>query len=139
MNFVQDRIVELGDCEEYLKTVEAKKDAKKFKDWNAAILVEADVSKIFLSEKEGYSDRMYVDDDSLRWGDDGVEGNVNVWVSKVNEIDFGEYSRLLMTCYPSRGRPPRDSPDGTKGRLQLNAYGLYAFKKYKTRFESDEE
>ena len=139
MNFIQDRVIELGDVDEYLRNVEAKKESKKFSDWNAAILVEADVSKIFLSEKAGYSDRMYVDDDSLRWGDDdGVEGSINVWVSQVNEIDFGEYSRLLMTCYPSRGKPPNDAPDGTKGRMQLNGYGLYAFAKYKTRFETEE-
>ena len=51
MNFIQDRVIELGDVDEYLRNVEAKKESKKFSDWNAAILVEADVSKIFLSEK----------------------------------------------------------------------------------------
>ena len=82
---------------------------------------------------------MYIDDDSLRWGeDDDVFGSINVWISRANEIDFGEYSRVLLTCYPSRGRPPKDAPDGTKGRMQLNAFGVYAFLKYKTRFEQDE-
>ena len=133
------RKIELGDVEDYLKNVEYKKESRKFKDWNGAILVEVDISKIFIADKEGYSDRMYVDDDSLRWGDDdNVFGNINVWVSRANEIDFGEYSRVLLTCYPSRGRPPKDSPDGTKGRMQLNAYGIYAFLKYKTRFELEE-
>lgn len=133
------RKVELGDVDDYLKNIESKKESRKFKDWNAAILVEADVSKIFIADKVGYSDRMYIDDDSLRWGeDDNVFGNINVWISRVNKIDFGEYSRVLLTCYPSRGRPPKDAPDGTKGRMQLNAFGVYAFQKYKTRFEMEE-
>ena len=129
--FVSSRKVELGNVENYYKTVENLKELNKFSDWNAAILVEADVSGIYPGQ-DGISDRLYVDDDTLRWNDSNdIQSNMNVWVSKHNHIDFGEYSRLLMTCYPSRGRPPKDSPDGTPGKVQLNAYGLYAFPKWK--------
>ena len=137
MPFIQDRVYALGDMDEVLRTMEADKDAGTFKDWNGAFLVEADVSRIFISDKPNVSDRMFVDDDSLRWGEDEVEGNINVWISSPNKIDFGEYSRLLITCSPSRNRPPRDAPEGTKGSLQLNAHGLFAFAKYKTRFEQE--
>lgn len=137
-NFIKNRIVELGNIETYLKNVEQLKESRKFSDWNASILVEADVTSIYPG-KDGKSDRLYVDDDSLRWdNNDGVQSNVNVWVSRNNIIDFGEYSRILMTCFPSRGRPPQDSPDGTKGKVQLNAYGIYAFLKYKTMYEPKE-
>ena len=134
-NFMKSRIVELGEVENYFKNIEVLKDSRKFTDWNGAILVEADVSEIFLG-KNGISDRLYVDDDSLRWGEtDDIVSNFTVWISKHNVFDFGPYSRILMTCFPSRGKPFKDSPDGTIGKVQLNAYGLYAFAKYKTSFE----
>jgi len=137
-NFIESRIVELGNVDAYLKNVEQLRESRKFSDWNVAILVEADVAGIYPG-KDGNSDRLYVDDDSLRWGDnDNVQGNINSWVSKSNVIDFGEYSRVLLTCFPSRGKPPKDSPDGTQGKTQLNVYGIYAFLKYKTMYEPKE-
>jgi len=133
--FLKPRIVDLGEVENYYKNVGHAKDVNKFTDWNSAILVEADVSGIYPGQ-DGISDRLYVDDDTLKWNDNNdVQSNMNVWLSKHNVIDFGEYSRILMTCYPSRGRPPRDSPSGTQGKVQLNAYGVYAFLKYKTTYE----
>ena len=138
--FVQKKTVLLGEVEAFLKKTEAQREARTFKKWNDAILVEVDIMDIVpgdLDPEKDWSDKIIVDDPSLRADFDleKIQSNVTCWGSRANKIDFGRDSRVILTCYPSRGRKAEGEE---KGPLRLNVYGTYALEELKTDFDLED-
>ena len=142
-DFIKDRVIPLGLVEDFLNKFEVAKANRTNKRWNDAIIVTADIVKIYVNleldanGQKKVSDRIMADDDSLRWDfdSDKTQANINTWLSRANAIDYGENTRGIITCWPSRGKAPKDAPDGMKGPMQLNGYGVCPYEKFKTRFE----
>ena len=139
LGFMVDKTVLLGEVENFLIDVEAKKKARTYGLHNQAILVEVDVMELYpnLDPEKDWSDKMVVDDESLRADFDieKIQSNITTWVSKANTIDFGTDSRVLLTCFPTRGRKAEGEEVGP---MRLNAFGVYAFEDLKTDFDIED-
>lgn len=139
LDFIKNKTMLLGEVEDFLIGVERAKSEGNFKKYNDAILVEVDVMELYpnLDPEKDWSDKMIVDDESLRadFDIDKIQSNITTWVSKANTIDFGTDSRVLLTCYPSRGRKAEGE---TVGPLRLNTHGIYAFEDMKTDFDIED-
>lgn len=139
LDFMADKTIVLGEVENFLIDVEAKKKARTYGLHNQAILVEVDVMELYpnLDPEKDWSDKMVVDDESLRADFDieKIQSNITTWVSKANTIDFGTDSRVLLTCFPIRGRKAEGEEVGP---MRLNAFGVYAFEDLKTDFDMED-
>ena len=139
LDFMAGKTVVLGKVENFLIDVESKKKARTYGLHNQAILVEVDVMELYpnLDPEKDWSDKMVVDDESLRADFDieKIQSNITTWVSKANTIDFGTDSRVLLTCFPTRGRKAEGEEVGP---MRLNAFGVYAFEDLKTDFDIED-
>lgn len=137
LDFMNKKKMQLGDVEDFLNKVEAEKEAKTYKKWNEAIIVEVDVMEMYpnLDPTKDWSDKIVVDDESLvvDFNLDKVQSNISTYLSKANEINFGIESRVVLTCFPKWIKKENELP-----RLTLTTFGVYALDELKTDYDIED-
>lgn len=112
--YLDSRLVELSQLREWIST---------HKDMNDFCVASGTVARISITTSSNNAAVLNLDDLSLGFEEDKNLSGVTVWVPSGTDINFGEQSTIYVIGRPS---------EAEDGRLNINAYGIWADPEFST-------